>query len=671
VLEHFLDIPLLDTLSRINQQVGTLQKQLTRVDLQVANALNPPSLDGDVSKQPASSQSLDESNAAQTAAGGTFLTGVEVGAAATEASSKPLPRNTGQVLHRDAKSIEQLQMPQPFPGTEALELPGKLSANDLIKRVSDGFALGGQSELWKQCLASKEAQNLVKDFFWWFYCERYKSGMKTEDQEAIFKRMASSFARLTTLIPPDRPNEKDKFFKHFHTIMAHSVLIAYRVALPQSEPHFDEKFRSDLCRLAAYWTTGADIGPASYVLQNGAVVKEDAGLEEVESVVLQLQREQEELQDMADKRPNRSARHPTARSAGMGGSGGQAGDVPPWLTGVKAGGGAMRKATSPRSKSLQKPPPVPPLRLPVLKHTAFQYTPRIIHSERNATRRSSLADCTQKAGAATMRPASGGGVTFRGGAAAADAPGISRSVTSREAGTGLLSGARAAHPPPHLSQGSLVSAARGEEEVTLDGRRGDARDATRRDPMPTLRGRAKQYFDLKETSPFIRYHLMTQMSVSAAAAKPAWKVLHTHKVIRAWDCPVPKADEPKNRTEEEEEEEEEVLAQVEQTPREVSEAAVQHNARMVREYRKKALMRGQRVKTERKEMNKQNEEKRKEMLRIADSLELSRIFSNLLVSTGGDAKNFDMAWKNYERDKKRGTKDAAKDQRDAAPIMNE
>jgi hypothetical protein len=33
---------------------------------------------------------------------------------------------------------------------------------------------------------------------------------------------------------------------------------------------------------------------------------------------------------------------------------------------------------------------------------------------------------------------------------------------------------------------------------------------------------------------------------------------------------------------------------------------------MVREYRKKALMRGQRVKTERKEMNKQNEEKRKE-----------------------------------------------------------
>ena len=56
--------------------------------------------------------------------------------------------------------------------------------------------------------------------------------------------------------------------------------LAFRVALPESEEEFSKDFRSRLCRLAAYWTTGADIGPSSYVLPNGVVVNEDDGGEQ-------------------------------------------------------------------------------------------------------------------------------------------------------------------------------------------------------------------------------------------------------------------------------------------------------------------------------------------------------------------------------------------------------
>ena len=91
VLEQFLDIPLLDTLNRINAQVGGLQKQLTKVDFQVATALNPPNADGDASQQPTSSEPLGAPSGTSAADdGNTFLTDVDVGASVPEApASKP------------------------------------------------------------------------------------------------------------------------------------------------------------------------------------------------------------------------------------------------------------------------------------------------------------------------------------------------------------------------------------------------------------------------------------------------------------------------------------------------------------------------------------------------------------------------------------------------------
>jgi len=680
VLEHFLDIPLLDTLNRINAQVGGLQKQLTKVEFQVATALNPPAAQGDVPKQPGSG-----GLAATGAAGSsTFLTGVDVGPSVQEPPPKRSGGGSRSVLDstshsqmpmgfKDAKSVQHLLMPEPFPGTESLDLPGKLSANDLIKRVSDRWPCGSAKDkaVWAQCLASKEAQNLVKDLFWWFFCEHYKVGQKPAEQEVIFKRMACNFVRLLTQVPH---TQKDRFFDRFHSIMANGVFVAYRVALPESEAQFDEKFRSDLCRLSAYWTTGADIGPSSYVLPNGQVVKEDTGSGQIEHVILQLVREQAELEEMTDKRPSRHrggvvAPTATSRASGGGAPGAAAGGAGIGKTGRGRAGSTVgvgstqivsgRKSalnanvgtrfapgSGSTSAAVQKPPPVPPLRLPVMKHTAQQYTPSAIWTERG-THKSTLAEATASARqlAATSRPAQHSPTETTG-----DGDAARRSVTSREVASGSL------------REPQIPKSARSSSSASRPLHRQLATDAAHPGGVfgraNTKRPSGKNhYFDLRETSPFIRYYLTTQVTTTVSA-RPEWKRLLSDDVCKAWDRPVPptapKAKKQKERErpghDDDEEEEELFVEKVALTPREIAEAAVKKNARMVREYRKKALMRGTGIVTERRTMQTFYTEQRDEMKNITNSQEMSRIFSNLLVSTGGDGKNFELAWKKLGRD---------------------
>ncbi len=65
---------------------------------------------------------------------------------------------------------------------------------------------------------------------------------------------------------------KDKFFDRFYHIISLSVFVAYKVSLVDSDSEFDGAFLGEISRLFAYWTTGGDIGPNSYVLPNGTVL---------------------------------------------------------------------------------------------------------------------------------------------------------------------------------------------------------------------------------------------------------------------------------------------------------------------------------------------------------------------------------------------------------------
>ena len=77
--------------------------------------------------------------------------------------------------------------------------------------------------------------------------------------------------------------------------------------------------------------------------------------------------------------------------------------------------------------------------------------------------------------------------------------------------------------------------------------------------------------------------------------------------------------------------------------------------RMVREYKKRAKMRGNGIRRERAQMQVFYRDQRDEMKRIIgsrspNSLERAHVFGNLLVSTGGDSKQFELAWKKMGKD---------------------
>ena len=172
------------------------------------------------------------------------------------------------------------------------------------------------------------------------------------------------------------------------------------------------------------------------------------------------------------------------------------------------------------------------------------------------------------------------------------------------------------------------------------------------------------YFDLRNNSPFLRYYKQTQVTTTISA-RPQWKRMLADGVSKAWERPVPTS-KPKSRKlkegqgeDEDEQEEEQVEEQVAKTPREIAEAAVKMNARIVREYRKRATMRGNSVSTERQKMQDFYREQRKEMKQITGSQEMAHVFSNLLVSTGA-GKNFEQAWKKLGKE---AAKEAAKEHR--------
>ena len=154
---EFLDFPLLDTISKINAQVGGLRNQLAKMDHQVTAALLPPEEDADeaVAQPPVSRPDTTRSSEPD----GTFITGVDL---------VEKPRSSGEVdetMRRgmiEAKSVEAL--PWPGVGKQPHDLPGNLNCLDVLKRLGDmvQFPRKQDQRMWETLLASKQAEAMAK-----------------------------------------------------------------------------------------------------------------------------------------------------------------------------------------------------------------------------------------------------------------------------------------------------------------------------------------------------------------------------------------------------------------------------------------------------------------------------------------------------------------------------
>ncbi|KAJ1477188.1 hypothetical protein T484DRAFT_3044159 [Baffinella frigidus] len=305
---EFLDFPLLDTLSKINAQVGGLRNQLAKTDHHVTAALLPP--DEDDEEAVAQPQVARQDTAQSIEPDGTFLTGVDF------VEKVRTPGEVDEAMRKElieAKSVEAL--PWPGVGKQPHDLPGNLNSLDVLKRLGDmvQFPRKQDQRMWEELLGSKQSEAMTKDLFWWFYCDKFGSGEHAAEQEKMFGRMASNFVGLLTKVPHEA---KDRFFESFYNVIAEGVFVAYKVGLPESDAAFDRNFRGELARTFGYWTTGADIGPIEYVLQNGQLVRADPALDGVLRVVHAIRAEQDELDQMvAVKKSKNSSLATRQRSA--------------------------------------------------------------------------------------------------------------------------------------------------------------------------------------------------------------------------------------------------------------------------------------------------------------------------------------------------------------------
>jgi hypothetical protein len=198
-VELFLDLPLLETLNRINAQVGGLQKQLAKVDDQVNAAMLP------------------EQEQEQTK---TFLTDFD-----SEEKSKKKVVEAKNETGQGSKLVEDARFPG--VGNRPSDIPNNVSVPEVLKRLADKMQItkSNEQQAWQLGLTAPHTQDIMKDLFWWFFCEKFESTKFEEEQEKMFSRMASNFICLMTSIPH---THKDKFFDRFHDILAQAVYAAFR-----------------------------------------------------------------------------------------------------------------------------------------------------------------------------------------------------------------------------------------------------------------------------------------------------------------------------------------------------------------------------------------------------------------------------------------------------------
>jgi hypothetical protein len=141
-----------ETLSRLNAQVGGMQKQLAKVDEQVRFAQTSQAPNKQIDKAAESGVRTAGTGAADS---GTFITTVDITTKVQEPTSQ-----------KDVKSVDELLCPD---FTKAAALPGNVQVPNILKRLIDLWGYPADrvhQKVWVKGLGSKQTQEIIQDLFW-------------------------------------------------------------------------------------------------------------------------------------------------------------------------------------------------------------------------------------------------------------------------------------------------------------------------------------------------------------------------------------------------------------------------------------------------------------------------------------------------------------------------
>jgi len=160
-----------------------------------------------------------------------------------------------------------------FPTTNQLPapLPSGLRNDQIVEIVllaqKDLTTKRSYAERLKRMLLSNECEKILKNAFWWFYIDLFKSGMGLRVQaDVLYNQASNNFALLvmkqlsdSNLGPPT--TSLDNFMQRYSSLLAQMVYSIFCWAYPQSQPKFDDSFREQILQTCTRWICGIQLSP--------------------------------------------------------------------------------------------------------------------------------------------------------------------------------------------------------------------------------------------------------------------------------------------------------------------------------------------------------------------------------------------------------------------------
>jgi len=154
-----------------------------------------------------------------------------------------------------------------FPKNAGLPppLPSGLRVDNLVKIVLDA-----QPDLAKKrgfrrklsdLLNSKVCADILKNTFWWFYLQNFKSSKYRDQATVLYHQASSNFVMLVTDQLSSNCSQSDAFMSRFPFVLAQLVYVTFCWAYPQSHPKFDANFRETVFQTCSTWMNGIKYQP--------------------------------------------------------------------------------------------------------------------------------------------------------------------------------------------------------------------------------------------------------------------------------------------------------------------------------------------------------------------------------------------------------------------------